>query len=70
MRVIKGKVLDVAVDIRKKSQTYGQYFSVELSEENKYAPSPFTNSNFLSPYVGIKYDWMLQYAEFSVVKGF
>ena len=35
VRVIKGKVLDVAVDIRKKSQTYGQYFSVELSEENK-----------------------------------
>ena len=35
VRVIKGKVLDVAVDIRKESQTYGQYFSVELSEENK-----------------------------------
>jgi len=35
VRVIKGRVLDVAVDIRKESQTYGQYFSVELSEENK-----------------------------------
>ena len=32
---IKGAVLDVSVDIRKDSPTYGQYFSVELSEENK-----------------------------------
>jgi dTDP-4-dehydrorhamnose 3,5-epimerase len=35
VRVIKGAVLDVAVDIRKDSPTYGQYFSVELSETNK-----------------------------------
>ena len=30
-----GRVLDVAVDLRKDSPTYGQWFSVELSEENK-----------------------------------
>ncbi len=35
VRVIKGAVLDVAVDIRKKSPTYGEYFSIELSEQNK-----------------------------------
>lgn len=35
VRVIKGSVLDVAVDIRKESETYGQYFSVILSEQNK-----------------------------------
>ena len=35
VRVIKGAVLDIAVDIRKDSPTYGQYFSVELSEKNK-----------------------------------
>lgn len=35
VRVIKGKVLDVAVDIRKGSQTYGKHITVELSEENK-----------------------------------
>jgi len=35
VRVIKGVVLDVSVDIRKDSPTYGQHFSVELSEENK-----------------------------------
>lgn len=35
VRVIEGKVLDVAVDIRKGSPTFGKYVSVELSSENK-----------------------------------
>jgi len=35
VRVIAGRVLDVAVDIRKGSPTYGKYVSVELSAENK-----------------------------------
>jgi dTDP-4-dehydrorhamnose 3,5-epimerase len=35
VRVIKGAVLDVAVDIRKDSSTFGQYVAVELTEENK-----------------------------------
>ena len=34
VRVIKGKVFDVAVDIRKGSRTFGQWFGVELSEDN------------------------------------
>ena len=34
VRVIKGAVLDVAVDIRKDSPTFGQYVSVELTGEN------------------------------------
>ncbi|MFR9623567.1 MAG: dTDP-4-dehydrorhamnose 3,5-epimerase family protein, partial [Rikenellaceae bacterium] len=33
VRVIKGKVIDVAVDIRKGSPTYGKYVAVELTEE-------------------------------------
>jgi len=35
VRVVKGKVLDVAVDVRPNSKTYGKHFSIVLSEENK-----------------------------------
>jgi dTDP-4-dehydrorhamnose 3,5-epimerase len=35
VRVIKGKVLDVAVDLRKSSPTFGKHVMVELSEDNK-----------------------------------
>jgi dTDP-4-dehydrorhamnose 3,5-epimerase len=34
VRCISGKILDVAVDLRKSSKTYGKYFSIELSSEN------------------------------------
>lgn len=46
VRVIKGKVFDVAVDLRKDSSTYGKWFGVELSEENKkqfYIPEGFAH---------------------------
>jgi len=46
IRVIQGSVLDVAVDIRKTSKTYGQYFRIELSAKNKtmiYIPTGFAH---------------------------
>ena len=35
VRVVKGRVFDVAVDLRPGSETYGQWYGLELSEENK-----------------------------------
>jgi dTDP-4-dehydrorhamnose 3,5-epimerase len=35
VRVIRGKVLDVAVDLRRSSPTFGKHISIELSEDNK-----------------------------------
>ena len=34
VRVIRGRVFDVAVDLRKNSKTFGKYYGLELSEEN------------------------------------
>ncbi len=35
VRVVRGRVLDVALDIRKSSPTYGQHYAIELNESNK-----------------------------------
>lgn len=35
VRCVRGKIIDIAVDLRRSSPTFGKYFSVELSEENK-----------------------------------
>ena len=46
IRVMSGAVLDVVVDIRKNSPTYGKVFSVELSDQNKkqlYIPAGFAH---------------------------
>jgi dTDP-4-dehydrorhamnose 3,5-epimerase len=46
VRVIKGAVKDIAVDIRENSPTYGRYFSIELNDINKkqiYIPPGFAH---------------------------
>ena len=46
VRVVNGEVFDVAVDLREGSKTYGKWFGVELTEENKkqfYIPEGFAH---------------------------
>lgn len=46
VRVIRGRVFDVAVDLRNGSETYGKWFGIELAEDNKkqfYIPEGFAH---------------------------
>ncbi|HZE82906.1 MAG TPA: dTDP-4-dehydrorhamnose 3,5-epimerase [Puia sp.] len=59
VRVLQGKILDVAVDIRKGSPTYGKYMSIELSADNKrqlLIPKGFAHGfSVLSPTAEVLY---------------
>lgn len=59
VRVIKGKVIDVVVDIRKKSKTFGEKVIVELSEENKY--QLFVPKGFAHGYLTLSNDTIFSY---------
>jgi dTDP-4-dehydrorhamnose 3,5-epimerase len=59
VRVIKGKVLDVAVDARKKSPTYGNFFSIELSGNNN--KQLFVPRGFLHGFATLEDDTIFSY---------
>jgi len=59
VRVVKGKVLDVAVDIRKSSPYFGKYVSAELSEENKL--QMFVPQGFAHAYIVLSDEAIFQY---------
>ena len=59
VRVVSGSAIDVAVDIRKGSPTYGNHFSLELSEENKtifWIPPGFAHG-----FIALEDDTIFQY---------
>ena len=60
VRVVRGKVLDVAVDIRPESQTFGKYVATELSAENHR--QMFIPKGFAHGYVVLEDDTVFQQA--------
>lgn len=59
IRVIEGRILDVALDIRKTSKSYGKWFGIELDSENKkqlFIPRGFAHGfSVLSEFATIQY---------------
>ncbi|APZ45335.1 dTDP-4-dehydrorhamnose 3,5-epimerase [Polaribacter reichenbachii] len=59
IRVIKGKVLDVVVDVRKESITFGKHFSIELTGENN--KQLFIPKGFLHGFITLEDDTFFTY---------
>ena len=57
--VVKGKIFDVVLDLRKKSKTYGKYYSIILSEKN--AISLFIPAGFAHGFCGLEKDNLVFY---------
>ena len=57
--VLKGKILDVAVDLRKKSKTFGKHFKIFLSDKN--SKSIFIPPGFAHGFLGIKKENIVMY---------
>ena len=60
LSVVKGKVLDVAVDLRKNSKTYGKHFKIILSEKN--GKHLFVPKGFAHGILGLDKENILHYA--------
>ena len=57
--VVKGKILDVAVDCRKNSKTFGKHYKISLSEKN--AKSVFIPAGFLHGFLGLENENIVVY---------
>ena len=57
--VIKGSILDVAVDLRKKSKTFGKHFKIVLSDKN--GKSIFLPSGFAHGFLGLEKENIIYY---------
>jgi dTDP-4-dehydrorhamnose 3,5-epimerase len=57
--VVKGKIFDVVLDLRKKSKTYGKHFSIILSEKN--STSLFIPTGFAHGFCGLENDNLVFY---------
>ena len=57
--VLNGEILDVAVDMRKNSETFGKYFKIRLSSESK--KSIFIPKGFAHGYLSLKDDTIVNY---------
>ena len=60
LSVVKGKILDVAVDLRKNSKTYGKHFKIILSEKN--GKHLFVPRGFAHGILGLDKENILHYA--------
>jgi len=59
LSVLKGEIFDVVVDLRKKSKTFGRYFSIKLSDKN--GTSLYIPPGFAHGFVGLKKENIISY---------
>ena len=60
LSVLKGRVLDIAVDLRKNSKTYGKHFKIIISDKN--AKSIYVPPGFIHGFVGLNKENLVLYS--------